>query len=74
MEEKLLEEIEPFNYAESLFLPLRLLLAKRARPDLEALRVLKPCLFFLFLFDILTVIFIIIISLSIRDVNLYKNI
>ena len=56
--EKLKEEIEFFNYAERLFLPLLLLLARIALPDLEEFLFLKPCLFFLFLFDILIVTFI----------------
>ena len=52
------EGIEFFNYAESLFLPRLLLLARIALPDFEEFLFLKPCLFFLFLFDIFTVTFI----------------
>ncbi len=56
--EKSAEEIEPFNYAERRFLPRLLLLARIALPDFEEFLFLKPCLFFLFLFDIFTVTFI----------------
>ena len=55
---KYCDEIEYFNYAERTFRPRFRRLARTAFPDFDEFLFLNPCLFFLFLFDILICTFI----------------
>ena len=55
---KYCDEIEYFNYAERTFRPRFRRLARRAFPAFDEFLFLNPCLFFLFLFDILICTFI----------------